>query len=356
VTEPGDEHRDPSVDDRGHPLAQMITIGVIASIIGTALTLMIDWFPEDAAGASEQVDDLYDVLLIASVPIFVLVMTIAIYCVFRFRAKPGDMGDGAPIHGNTRLEIFWVTVPFVLVTALAIYGWVVLNDLEAKEPNELEVRVTGQQFTWSFEYPQERVKSTELVLPAGRPVHFRVRSKDVIHSFWVPQFRLKTDAVPGMTTRLRLTPEQVGRYEVVCAELCGIGHSTMRQFVRVIEPADFDAWLSKQRGGARGGAGGAAAGKQLFTEQGCGGCHQLADAGTPDGVGPSLDNLTRDARRFGAGKTPEAYVKQSIEDPNAVVVRGFPRGVMPETYKDDLSPEQIDALARYLLSVSGGGK
>ena len=98
-------------------------------------------------------------------PIFVLVMTIAIYCVVKFRARPGDMRDGPPIHGNTRLEIFWVTVPFILVSALAIYGWVVLDDLEAKQPDELIVNVTGRQFTWSFEYPQERVSSNRLMLP-----------------------------------------------------------------------------------------------------------------------------------------------------------------------------------------------
>jgi len=360
MTEPGDEHREPRVDDRGHPLAQMILIGIVASIIGTAITLMIDWFPEDASGSAGQVDTLYDVLLIASVPIFVLVMVIAIYCVVRFRAKPGDMSDGAPIHGNTRLEIFWVTVPFLLVTGLAIYGWVVLNDIEAKEPNELEVQVTGQQFTWTFDYPQEQLKNArELVLPVDRPVQFEVETKDVIHSFWVPQFRLKTDAVPGMTTRLRLTPDKVGRYEVVCAELCGLGHSTMRQFVRVLPQDEYDAWVEEQKAGDTGGDGedgGTAQGKELFSAQGCGACHELADAGTPSGVGPGLDELAEVAAERKPNTDAEAYVKESIEDPTAFVVEGFPEGVMPETYRDDLSPEEIDALVEYLLSVSGGSE
>ena len=161
-------------------------------------------------------------------------MTIAIYSVVRFRAKPGDMGDGAPIHGNTRLEVIWVTIPFIMVTALAIYGWIMLDDLEAKQKNEMVVKVTGQQFTWTFEYPSEKVNSPELVLPVDRPIHFRIQTKDVIHSFWVPQFRLKSDAVPGLTTAIRVTPDKTGRYEVVCAELCGLGHATMRQFVRVL--------------------------------------------------------------------------------------------------------------------------
>ena len=248
----------------------MIGIGIFASLIGIAITLQIDWFPENAAGAATKIDDLYDVLLICSVPIFVLVMTIAIYSVVRFRAKPGDMSDGAPIHGNTRLEIIWVTIPFIMVTALAIYGWITLDDLEAKQKNEMVVKVTGQQFTWTFEYPSEKVNSPELVLPVNRPIDFRIQTKDVIHSFWVPQFRLKSDAVPGLTTAIRLTPDKVGRYEVVCAELCGLGHSTMRQFVRVLPASQFDSWVSRRRkaaGGAGGGGGGGGGGQTAGGER-----------------------------------------------------------------------------------------
>jgi cytochrome c oxidase subunit 2 len=225
----------------------MIMLGVLAAMVGTGIVLLMDWFPEDASTASDDIDTLYDVLLIFSVPIFVLVMTIAIYSVVKFRAKPGDTGDGPPIHGNTRLEIFWVTVPFLIVSGLAIYGWIVLDDIEAKQPEEMVVNVTGQQFTWTFDYPQERVKSTDLILAKDRPVDFRIRAKDVIHSFWVPEFRLKSDAVPGLTTKIRLTPNKVGQWQVVCAELCGLGHSTMRQQVRVIEQPEFDSWVQRRR-------------------------------------------------------------------------------------------------------------
>ena len=136
------------------------------------------------------------------------------------------------------------------MSALAIYGWVVLDDLEAKQPNELVVNVTGQQFNWSFGYPGEKVRTNTLVLPKDRPVDFRINTKDVIHSFWVPEFRLKSDAVPGLTTQVRLTPNRLGRYQVVCTELCGIGHSTMRQLVRVVEEPEFDSWLADQRAAA----------------------------------------------------------------------------------------------------------
>ena len=238
---------DPRIEGEKHPIGRMIGIGLVASVIGVALTLWIDWFPTDASTGASDIDTLYDVLLIASVPIFVLVMAVALYSVYKFRARPGDMRDGAPIHGNTRLEIIWVTIPFIMVSALSIYGWIVLDDLEAKQPDELVVNVTGEQFTWSFGYPGERVRANTLMLPKDRPVEFRVHTKDVIHSFWVPEFRLKSDAVPGLTTKVRLTPNRLGKYQVVCTELCGLGHATMRQVVRVVEPPVFDEWLTRER-------------------------------------------------------------------------------------------------------------
>jgi cytochrome c oxidase subunit 2 len=231
----------------------MLIIGIVASLIGVAIALAIDWFPVNAASSTKEIDTLWDVLLIVSVPVFVLVMTVAIYSVIRFRARPGDTGDGAPIHGNTRLEVIWVAVPFIIVSILAVYAWIVLDDVEAKKANELKVTVVAQQFAWHFKYPQYgNVASDQLYLPKDRPVVFDITTKDVLHSFWVPSFRLKQDAVPGLTGHIRLTPSRPGKYDVVCAELCGLGHSTMRQYAHVIEPSAFDTWVQKQKsaGGA----------------------------------------------------------------------------------------------------------
>src|SRR5437763_9620541 len=124
-------------DEHQHPLVRMLLIGLVASLIGDAVALVIDWFPPAASKSAHEIDTLYDVLLLVSVPIFVLVMTVAVYSVVKFRARPGDMGDGPPIHGNTRLEVAWVTIPFLIVTTLAIYGWIVLNDVDAKQPHEV---------------------------------------------------------------------------------------------------------------------------------------------------------------------------------------------------------------------------
>ena len=328
----------------------MIALGIVLSLIGIAIALLIDWFPVSAAGSADEIDTVYDVLLICSVPVFILVMTVAIYSVVRFRAKPGDMRDGAPIHGNTRLEVIWVTIPFLMVTALAIYGWIVLDDLEAKQPNTLVVNVTGQQFTWSFDYPSEKVKSNELVLPKDRPVEFRIHTKDVLHSFWVPEFRLKSDAVPGLTTKIRLTPNRIGRYQVVCAELCGIGHSTMRQNVRVVAAASFDSWLAEQKQEAApagreaegGGGGGGGDGATVFAANGCGSCHTFKPADATGTVGPDLDEIE---------SPTAAFIRQSIVDPNKEVEEGFSPGIMPQDFGDKLSPEELDALVEYLLKA-----
>jgi cytochrome c oxidase subunit 2 len=338
-----------------HPLARMLLIGLIASAIGVWICLQIDWFPSQGSTQAEQIDTLYDVLLIVSVPVFVLVMTVAIYCVIAFRAKPGERGDGAHIHGNTKLEIVWVTIPFIIVTALAIYGWIVLDDIEAKQDQELVVNVTGEQFTWSFDYPEENVKSRELVLPVGRPVHFKIHAKDVLHSFWVPVFRMKQDAVPGIETNTRATPQEEGSFQLVCAELCGIGHATMRQQVRVVPEDEWLAWVEDQREGGDApeeGESPIAAGREIFTSAGCNACHTLDDADATAAVGPDLNELAAVAEDREPGTNAEEYVREAIVDPPAFVVDGYSGDTMPGNYGDQLTPEEIDTLVEYLLGLS----
>ncbi len=350
---------------RKRPALGMALLSGVSTAVGIVIVLAIDWFPVQASTASPQIDTLWDVLMIASVPVFVLVMAVALYSVFAFRAEPGDLSDGEPIHGNTRLEVIWVTIPFIMVSALAVYGWIVLDDIEAKQTDPLIVNVTGQQFAWRFDYPDEgKVKSTELVLPEDRDVEFRVNTDDVLHDFWVPEFRLKTDAVPGLTTKIRLKPSRIGEYDVVCAELCGLGHATMRSAVRVVTPEDFDAWIAKEQqsetdgGAAAAGGDEAAAGKQLFTETGCNACHTLADAESASAIGPGLDELSADAEKYGEqnDQSPEEYVKTSITEPDAFLVPDFNAGIMPADYAEQLSPEELDTLVKYLLSVSGEEK
>ncbi len=232
-------------------LAQMFLIGVVASALGIALGILIDWFPTPASTQADRIDTLYDVLVIASVPVFVLVTVVILFSVWKFRQQPGEeLADGPPIHGNTRLEVIWTAIPAIVLVALCSYAYVVLTDIEEARADEMRIEVVGQQFAWTFSYPQpdgRPIRTTELYLPRDRPVYFNVRSLDVIHDFWVPAFRMKVDAVPGINTFYRVTPSRLGAYPVVCAELCGLGHAFMRQTARVVEPADFGRWLADQR-------------------------------------------------------------------------------------------------------------
>jgi cytochrome c oxidase subunit 2 len=214
------------------PVGQMLGIGAIASVLGVALALAIDWFPTAASEQAGPIDTLWHVLLIVSVPVFVLVVTIVLYSVVRFRMRPGEeLADGPPIHGNTRLEVIWTTIPAIILVALCSYAYVVLTDIEEAQANTMDVRVVGEQFTWTFHYKGsdgKDIASNQLYLPKDQPVLFTVQSKDVLHDFWVPAFRVKIDAVRGIDTHLRVTPNRLGTYAVVCAELCGLGHAPER--------------------------------------------------------------------------------------------------------------------------------
>jgi cytochrome c oxidase subunit 2 len=223
---------------------------VIATAIGIVLSYVIKWFPVQASTQAHNTDTLYHVLVIASVPIFVLVVAVILYCVWQFRMKPGqELEDGPPIHGNTRLEVIWTAVPALLLLGLVSYSFVVLHNNE-KKPTvpEIVVEVTGQQFYWSYTYPRSVTRgaplhTSQLYVPKGESVFFKMHSLDVIHAFWIPAFRLQEDVVPGITTSYRATPDRLGSYPVVCNLLCGVGHSLMRSTIHVVTPTAFNAWL-----------------------------------------------------------------------------------------------------------------
>ena len=189
----------------------MIVIGVVAVAIGIPVALIIPWFPANGSVQAGNVRTLYDVFLIFSVPIFVLVETVVLYSVWKFRMKPGEEEkDGPPIHGNTRLEVIWTALPAILIIGLCVYAYSVLRSDEANHPKALLVNITTRQFAFEFSYPEDggkqQIVSPELYLPKGKPVLFHLRSLDVIHSFFVPEFSEKIDSVPGITTDLRSRP------------------------------------------------------------------------------------------------------------------------------------------------------
>jgi len=382
---------------RRRPLLQMAAIVVLGSAIAIPLALLVPWFPAKGARQAAHVRTLYDVLLIASVPIFVLVETTVLYSVWRFRMRPGDeQRDGPPIHGNTVLEMVWTAVPALLIVSLCTYAYTVLRSNEASKKSEMAVIVTERQFAFEFSYVQgaRTVVSPQLYIPQGRPIVFRLRSLDVVHSFFVPEFSEKLDAVPGITTTLRVTPTKLGTFPAECTELCGAGHALMRATVHVVTPAAFQAWLSSQhangtppigspassaaqsgasgaastsgarsagsgtstsagaQGSAAGSATSAAAGRAVFTgSAGCGTCHTLAAAGTNGTVGPNLGvRLVPDSKK--RHLPLRAFIFESITKPNAFIAPGYAANIMPQNFSQSLTSTQINALVNFLASVA----
>ena len=225
------------------------------TIVISAIMVPIPWMGEIASEEKGPIDTMFKVTIVLSAFVFSVVMVMMGYAIWKYRAKPGDESDGEPIHGNTRLEIIWTTIPTIMVLGLAVYATIVLDDIEAEASGpQMEVRVTAQQFAWRFDYVEQGVTSTELHVPVGTQVQAELNALDVLHSFWVPEWGIKRDLVPGsdlpggedIDDTVSVTPNKEGTYSVVCTELCGWGHSTMQAAVVVESQAEFDAWAAEQ--------------------------------------------------------------------------------------------------------------
>jgi cytochrome c oxidase subunit 2 len=236
---------------QGVPLFRLVAIMLVLTVVTSVIMLIPDWNGEQASTAADDIDRLLDVSIVLSSFVFSIVMTMLGYCIYKWRAKPGDEGDGEPIHGNTRVEIAWTLIPTLIVTGLAAYSWIVLDDIEAEASNAMPITVTGQQFAWSFEYPEQGIESDEMHVVVDQQIEVEMRALDVLHSFWVPEWRIKRDAVPGapgagIDDDFVVTPDKEGEFSLICTELCGLGHSTMRAPVIVESQAKFDAWVKTQ--------------------------------------------------------------------------------------------------------------
>lgn len=321
-------------------------LGIVIAILVSLVAVLIQWLPTSASEQMDRIAFVYWFATIICIGIFSLVTAVLIYSVLTFRSPPEDESDGPSIHGHTGLEIVWTIVPAILVIAIGVISAVVLSQNGSAGTNPMTVKVFAQQFAWRFEYPDSKgLKTGELVLPVDRNITFELESADVIHSFWIPEMGQKQDLVPGIDTSIVITPTRTGTFALVCTELCGLGHSTMRASVEVVSQEDFDAWVKEQQAG--GDTGGSAA--AVFSAS-CGGCHAFAPAGTNGQVGPGLDDLAAAAEK--AGQEPAAYVKQSILDPNSVLAPGYAADVMPGNFGESLSAEQIDALVTYLTEAT----
>jgi len=322
-----------------------ITIyAIVAGALASLVAIFVPWLPTSGSEEFDRIEFTFWFATIICICVFAVVAAVIVYSILKFRVQPDDDTDGPPIHGHTGVEIVWTAIPAILVTAISVVSAVVLAKNDDAGKNPLRVAVTAQQFAWKFEYPG-KLQTGRLVLPVHQPVKLTLHSLDVIHSFWVPEFGQKSDAVPGIETTLVITPTRIGKYSLICTELCGLGHATMRGAVQVVSRADYRKFIA-----SAGKAGGEdQSGEALFTSAGCGGCHTFAPAKTDAQVGPDLDNI-----QAPSGTSLEDYVHESIADPNAVIVQGYQGDVMPATFDKTLSDEQLDALVQYLVEGQKG--
>ncbi|MFO7573184.1 MAG: cytochrome c oxidase subunit II [Gaiellaceae bacterium] len=229
-------------------IVQLVAIMVVIAVATTLVAVLFQWLPTSATVEFDRIQDIFWLVTIISIAIFALVTAAVIFSVWKWRVPEDDDQDGAPIHGNTMIEIIWTAVPAVLVIIVGVVSAVVLARNSEAGTRPLQVEAIGQQFAWRFVYPDNGdVTSGELVLPVGQQAQFTMRAVDVIHSFWVPQFGQKMDAVPGIETTILVTPTRTGEFAVVCAELCGLGHATMRAKARVVTEAEFEEWLAERQ-------------------------------------------------------------------------------------------------------------
>ncbi len=329
---------------------------VIVAILVIISTLLVKTgldaaglLPVEASAQAAPIDRLFNVHFWLISFLFSLIVVFMLYSIVVFRRKPGETGEGAHLEGNTRLEILWTAIPLVTVVYIAYLGAGALAETRRIDPQALVVKVTAGQWFWKFDYPDYGVSSTTLNLPANKQILLQMQSNDVIHSFWVPEFRVKQDVVPGRTTELRVTPTRVGSYTVRCAELCGTSHATMENPTVVMAESDFKNWIGEQQKLAS--ASPADRGKKVAAENGCAACHSADGAQV---VGPTWKGLYNSDVTLTDGKTvkaDEAYLKESIVNTNAKIVKGFLPSIMPQNFRERLSDDQVNDIIEYIKSL-----
>lgn len=316
-----------------HYVVMAILVAVVAVLTYVGLDAL-ELMPVAAAAQAGPIDWLLDLQFKAIAFFFALIIVPMVYSLVVFRRRKSETDDGEHIEGNTTLEIVWTFIPLVLVVGLGYIGADNLAQIKRVDPQAVEIKVVGFQWNWRFEYPQGFVSNT-LYLPVDKQAVLKMESSDVLHSFWVPEFRVKHDLVPGRVEEYRITPTLIGDYKVRCAEICGTSHAYMESPIKVVSQAEYDAWVSEQAAIAAEQAALAAAnpdagrGEKLYNESGCKACHSLDGV---KGIGPSWKGLFGSQVPLADGSSvlaDEEYITESIRNPSAKVHQGFSPNAMP---------------------------
>jgi len=314
-------------------------------------------FSSNLSNLSEGVDTAF--IIILSIIFFFLIGLTATLIVFIIRYRESKHPVATQIHGNNTLEIIWTLIPLLIVMAMFYFGWTGWKPMESAPPKDaLQIETTARMWKWMFKYEDGQMSDT-LVIPAGKPVSFRMTALDVIHSFYIPAFRLKKDIVPGTPRNAWFIANSPGTYDLFCTEYCGLEHSSMITTVHVLTEEDFNLWYAATKSGESTAASKettvtpAMLGKQLVQKIGCNACHSI------DGtkiVGPSYKGVFgHEVTVMTDGKertlvANEEYIRRSILDPNADVVKGFNKGLML-SYKDQVTEEQIQHIIEYIKTL-----
>jgi cytochrome c oxidase subunit II len=302
----------------------------------------IPLFPDQASTLAPQVDNLYFFLIAVTAFFAILVVILVAYFAVKYRDDTGQR-VGAPITGSVPLEIGWSLIPFIVAMAIFVYATVVYFNIVRPPAETLEVYSTGKRWMWRFQHIDGQSEINDLHVPRGRPVRVTFTSEDVLHSLYIPAFRVKADAIPGRYSSIWFTPTQTGEFHLFCAEYCGTKHSGMIGRVIVMEPNEYQAWLSTGAGLPM-----VARGEQLFQQLACGSCH-LAD-GT--GRGPSLVGVFGGQVQLANGTSAvadDAYIRESILTPHARLTAGY-QAIMP-TYQGQVNEEGVMSLIEYIKSL-----
>ncbi len=307
--------------------------------------MQLPLWPEAASALAIDVDHLYIYMTLVSVVMAVLIfVTIFVFAV-KYRRRSADETP-EPIHGSLRLEITWSIIPFLVMLTFFWWGAKIFFSNAVPPPNAMDVYAVGKQWMWKLQYPGGQREINELHVPVGQPVKITVASEDVIHSFFIPALRIKHDVVPGRYDTLWFNADKPGRYHLFCAEYCGTEHSGMIGWVTIMDRSDYQNWL------AGGGASGTMAqqGERLFEQMGCSGCHLL----DRQGRGPMLRGMYGSHVQLASGGSvtaDDAYIRESILNPNARLVAGYKPNVMP-SFQGQVSEEQILQLIVYIKSLA----
>lgn len=303
-------------------------------------------FPHAASTTASQVDMLFLFLLTVCGSVTALVAVLLVYFAVRYRRRPDDVGNPPETHASHALELFWSLTPLVIFMGMFLWGAEVYFSAFRPSENASTIYVVGKQWMWKFQHPEGQREIDMLHVPVGQPIRLLMTSEDVIHSLFIPDFRIHMDLLPGRYTSVGFQATRVGMYRLFCSQYCGTNHAGMTGVVVVMEPADYEKWLRSSAEGSM-----ALEGRKVFLKYRCASCHS-ADAAAR---APVLEELFRKTVVLNDGRTAEAdetYLRESIVNPSAKIVAGY-ENIMP-TYQGQISEEEIFELICFIQSLKPG--